>query len=502
MKNEKDEYVDMKVVAETADTKQIEDIIEKNEDVWVHQNAAANPHASPECLKKLAEKALERQAKLKSYEHNGISGRSIYATLRKVAENKKTPPETLEKLSKCWSEFGFVKRLVAENPNTPPHVLTQLVEDEFLNPFLVAVAGNPSSPPELLRKLANPKYEPLNDAVWRQLCENPSTPPEIVVEVMEKAKDKTAKWTVSSHVHERYMAAASPFTQPENLSKLVASVVTKPQSKGWTGEGLHVSPITWVYTRTNDLQDMQMSLSENPNTPPADLAALAASPYARKFVAGNRSTPPETLAKLAMEEDQRVAEILEGNPNLPAAALAKWAKHGDEWNRAAAAQHPNTPPEVLEKLAGDEDEVVSQLARRRLAGEKTPVILTQEAFGKVRSIELGENKSPIELARRIRVMLTYNPQTADWLEQNQPILDIRLMVYANYDSACLDEFEVKIMTKKEVKRILCDVDDTEGAGDVKKMSSDAYYTRLWKMWVALWGKKQETNVVPKHCQVG
>ena len=126
------------------------------------------------------------------------------------------------------------------------------------------------------------------------------------------------------------------------------------------------------------------AVAGNPSTPADTLAQLAYSTHERvdKAVAGNPSTPADTLAQLANDYTCRsrfcsswhgrdVRQAVAGNPSTPADTLAQLANDRETVVQLAVATNPNTQVELLAQLASDNDQdvhiVVSQRLSQRLS---------------------------------------------------------------------------------------------------------------------------------------
>ena len=143
-----------------------------------------------------------------------------------------------------------------------------------------------------------------------------------------------------------------------------------------------------------------MAVAGNPSTPPASLAALAVladgadstallvrrqalrnpscppdvlageadrsglDQFTRAAIANNPSTPPATLTALAGDRQLFVRIRVAHNPSTPPAALAELAAaSGSPSLRKAVAGNPSCPPAALAELANDEDADVTAAAR-------------------------------------------------------------------------------------------------------------------------------------------
>lgn len=129
----------------------------------VREAVAANPEASPEVIRILADV------------DNGDT--SIH---RKITLHPKITPEILEYLGENSKNMS-VQGAVAENSLTPPATLAKLAAVEFCRPN---IARNPSTSQEVLRKLADPSTE--NDPEIREaVADNPKVSQEIL-EILAK----------------------------------------------------------------------------------------------------------------------------------------------------------------------------------------------------------------------------------------------------------------------------------------------------------------------------
>ena len=72
-------------------------------------------------------------------------------------------------------------------------------------------------------------------------------------------------------------------------------------------------------------------------------------------LAWNPNTPPETLDRLANDEDYGVRYGVAWNPNTPPETLDSLANDENYWVRESVAQNTNTSTETLERLADDEN---------------------------------------------------------------------------------------------------------------------------------------------------
>ena len=95
--------------------------------------------------------------------------------------------------------------------------------------------------------------------------------------------------------------------------------------------------------------------------------------HVRRAVAGNTSTPPETLKELAEDEDEDdlIRRAVAGNTSTPPETLKELAEDEDDLIRQAVAGNKNTPSDVLIVLTNNPTEKVRDSARETL--KKTDV---------------------------------------------------------------------------------------------------------------------------------
>jgi hypothetical protein len=98
-------------------------------------------------------------------------------------------------------------------------------------------------------------------------------------------------------------------------------------------------------------------VANNSNTPPETLDRLAndENSRVRYDVARNPNTPPEALNRLANDDHSFVRCGVAQNPNTSTVTLDRLANDGECHVRCAAALNPNTSTEILERLANDDD---------------------------------------------------------------------------------------------------------------------------------------------------
>jgi hypothetical protein len=206
---------------------------------------------------------------------NGLVQQSRHADEKTIYVNAGNCVTEVNPYSKSFKE------LIKKNPDFARE-LVEFVEDEvvnlkkvFLEEVLIEkltdeeknnIAKKHSTSPETLELLAHDN----NYWVRSRVAKNPNTPPETLARL---ANDD------DSNV--RYWVSTNPNTPPETLDRLA-------NWKGWKG---------W---------DICFYLMENPNTPSETLDRLSYVKDYRYFVAKHSNTAPETLERLANDDDSNV----------------------------------------------------------------------------------------------------------------------------------------------------------------------------------------------------
>ena len=230
-----------------------------------------------------------------------------------LARNSKAPGSIIQRLVK--DDDDFICRLAAENPNLPFSTALELARNSSVGVKLSLIGqiyfGNtPPTSPQILEILAEDESERVRAAV----AAYSHTPVEILVRL---ANDSSR----------------------EVKSKLIANLNTPVE----------------VLTRLG-LEENLVN-QRNPNTPGIVLAHAVRNMNSKSLidfikhpVPGSQMLP-ETLAKLANNEDKEVRYLVAYHRNTPATALQQLAEDSYELTVFAVAKNLNTPPETLEVIA-------------------------------------------------------------------------------------------------------------------------------------------------------
>lgn len=275
------------------------------------------------------------------------------ALIIRLAEDSRTPVKILERigqeelekleratkkdLEKQSSIPNTVIFNLAANPLTPVEILKQIAEKAekeqkrtrgfpgFAFRLKSSLARNPSIPVELLEKWA----EDERCFVRNYIAQNPSTPTEILEKI---AYNEYWEYTIKGQREEL-------LAREDELEGLARNLATTLE-------------IFEKLAEKNDYMIKSM-LASNPSTPEKILEKLAqdeAFGGLIKFgVAGNNSTPMVILKKLAKDEMKSVRFAVAGNLSAPEDILKEFVQEGGF--EKILAGNPSTPAETLAKLA-------------------------------------------------------------------------------------------------------------------------------------------------------
>jgi len=163
-------------------------------------------------------------------------------------------------------------------------------------------------------------------------------------------------------------------------------------------------------------------VAENPNTPPETLKKLAKdeSRHIRSEIALNPNTPKPALEKLSKDEREAVIVNVASNPELPISIL-KRLSNNESWRvRRKIIKNPKTPKQILEKYSEDESPFVrEQLALSPKASKSALKKLAKdERWQTKRSVAANLNTPRPALGKlsgeehwKIRKRVALNPNT-------------------------------------------------------------------------------------------
>ncbi len=227
---------------------------------------------------------------------------------------------------------GEGRAFAARDAETPPATLDALSRSNDRS-VRRAVASNPNVAPETLMRLAAEFPDELfqNPALPLFLLENPSL-------FADMPEESLAKLVHHPSMPEAYLLEAARHRA--------------------------------FYVRR--------AAAQNPRMPPAVLVELAEKQSYFEEVAGNPSTPPDYVARMARHDWPAVRLAAAGNPSLPKEAIPALANDGDAKVRRAVVRSEAATVDVLLRLAEHE----SALVRLAVAeSEKTPRAILDRLAG-------------------------------------------------------------------------------------------------------------------------
>ena len=278
----------------------------------IREAVAGNPSTSPETLSYLFSSSKEVESNQKY----------IYFLYKTIAANPKTPPDVLDSISTDAIDHRDVCSLVAGNPGTSQETLRRL--SKFKGSIQIAVSGNTNTPPDVLVELAKVGYHAVTD----------------------KALSNTS----------------FPSKELEELSNsdnpvILYGVVNNPK--------LSSHAIRSIYSR--DIGgDVFSAMSGNTNTPPDVLDALSKDGEFVVNVAGNPSTPAETLIRLNDDMSLDVKANLAGNPSTPIEILEDMMKSHNHKIIELATNNLYKRKPSLKEFKGDHKIIKKSLTPERM----------------------------------------------------------------------------------------------------------------------------------------
>lgn len=371
-----------------------------------------------------------------------------------VASSKNTPPNVLASMSNDIESY-VVKR-IAENKNTPAETINELVKNSKPNTDIsVGIANNHLAPQSALESIYN-SATTINDngperaQILKNLASNISTPLYILkilskvngfngAEFMIPPKDMWRLDSVRAHV------ADNPSTPPETLIELAKIDDRDVQqniatNKNSPAEALHL-------LINNKYTSIRQHIAEHPNTSTEDRLNLYKSLPPRSFEATDRvfriqSLPSDFLEKsidiAVNRNDISVLYDIAEHKNTPPAALTKILKiiHSrvfDGLNSSSKdiesklSRNKNTPEDILFQLYNNE------LNWPSLAANKN---IPQKLFN-----DLYESQSPKVLENLIDFSPLITPELLEELSKNpNPHIRKAIIYHPNTPINIIKEF--------------------------------------------------------------
>ena len=230
---------------------------------------------------------------------------------RAVAENEKTPTETLNKMIESDEDLSFIGSAIAKNPSVSGSSLISLY-DKATNDLNIsldrrsgirkAIATNASSPPDLLYKILNTsKKSIMGYSIQAQLAQNTNLPLDILEELGN-----------GESVLARSYIATNPLTPPELLEKLASDEDQLVRMRVVMSE--KIKPETMIRLSEDEETDVRAQVGYNSKDLEL-LEKLSSDPasFVRMKVALNKATSTSTLEKLKNDRNSDVRNWAEEN---------------------------------------------------------------------------------------------------------------------------------------------------------------------------------------------
>jgi hypothetical protein len=317
----------------------------------------------------------------------------------------------------------FTRGLVAEDSRTPPETLRRLVTDDSLY-VIAAVAGNPAIPDEIVDLLAglptasvegqppttispdSPYARLMNDDVdpgsllWG-MAASPRTPGFALARIAElddeRAHADVRKFgpEVLTRTQLHRVLAGNPSTPPKAWARLLGDARDDVRQAAASNPAAP-TPLLEDLLAGPDLPAL-IGLARNLAIPPSWCAQLADHPdfYVRRSVAGNRATPADVLMLLAADSLEPVREGVASNPSTPTELLVQMSLEVQTlWDcPQALLSRPELGEAAIRRLYGlhgpdDESEPLTYLSMN----PSTPVDILERLF-EVVPADMGGNPS-------------------------------------------------------------------------------------------------------------
>ena len=129
-----------------------------------------------------------------------------------------------------------------------------------------------------------------------------------------------------------------------------------------------------------------------------DLVSEEKDETTRQYIAKNKNTPPEALARLAYDDNYDVCSLVAQNPNTSPETLVLLAKNKDGTVRYWVARNPNTSVATLALLAKDKDvNVRYRVAQNRKTPPASLALLAKDKNAYIRCNVAGNRETPPEI---------------------------------------------------------------------------------------------------------
>ncbi|MDQ2737928.1 MAG: hypothetical protein M3Y35_04735 [Actinomycetota bacterium] len=306
----------------------------------------------------------------------------------------------LDRLSR--SDLVAVRRYVAANPNADSAVLFRLAQDDDEQTQLAAVSHPNATWQALVFAEQSDSYQ-VRHAVARHPAATPNTLINLARDGSEAVRSAVASHRTTPSAILRQMAtgersqlvqlsvAQNPNSPPdalEHLSRGNGYVMTAVGRNPSTP----VSVLERLSSDTSTGNSARAGVAENPSTPVQILHRLGSDEdsWVREHAAKNEALPHDTATALASDREQRVRRSLAANNNVDPGIVAELSTDRDGFVRATAAKNVKMPAERLKQLASDSFHAVRAGVAQN---PSTPMALLKQLAGEEGVVGLHASNS-------------------------------------------------------------------------------------------------------------
>ncbi|MUG98516.1 hypothetical protein F7734_41975 [Scytonema sp. UIC 10036] len=381
--------------------------------------------------------SLEQEAASEETSHIRLEelARSSTELSRIVATNSSAAPQLLRELG--YSADEITRRCVASNPNTPVEDLLELgteFPEEFLNnPVLpLVVLENPNfladMPQEALLIMLKHDAVPSWFLEWVANLDSDEHEEVLLVLLIKPDVPQTALSKLSRSQNEVIAQAAKLHVnlagEMDEGWEEAAKTALEMTQWNFSGQEMLLYNVgivpEFLASALPIFDDRNLTIAQNPDTPPHILQSLVENTESRDYVAAyiveNPNAPAAALKILLGDENHRIRDSVACHPNTPLSILQAYQQQlmtlknpvtsaetlselaTSPWVeiRKGVAFHPNTPQAFLALLAQDENWQV-----------KTAVALNMNTPCRVLE-QLAHDES-----ESVRAAVSYNPHTPE-----------------------------------------------------------------------------------------
>ena len=369
----------------------------------IAERFSTNPNTPPEVMTLCAQELRD------------VDEDKYYEIIRafNTIQHPNLPEKDLDEiLSGKYGAFTKTKRKLARDRNTSPEILEKLYNSDK-EEMMPIIAENPNTPPELLASMFTGQDPMLPfEPSWNvKMVRNPNMPTRILDEVAlypahRNEYDKDGKYSKNYKDFMRAQVAGNPNASPKALAELAKDrdlrikVAANPSAP---------KELIEAFSKENDY-DVRRAVAQNPSASTEALERVAASPSRAiaLSILDNPSASPEALRRVIPEMNATNFDLLATHPNATPAMLNDLIQNGKDIAYstypkskksmekaymdmlAKMASNPHVPVSALQKLAKVPDRTDAAPIRRAL--------LENSNFPMADTIDLSKKKNLQEQA--------------------------------------------------------------------------------------------------------